>query len=80
MNSQTAQDRLPNGAAGAAILASSIGVSLFGVLVVLTLAPSDRVLIPDWEESLPEYARSTSQAGQVSAVRAAALEPLTAVD
>ena len=36
MNSQTKQDRLPNGAAGAAILSCGIGVSLFGVLVVLT--------------------------------------------
>jgi len=64
----------------APILYLSMAFSLVGVLVVLTLAPSDRVLIPDWEESLPEDARSTTYQGKVAAARAAALEPLLAAE
>ncbi len=62
------------------ILTLSMGFSLVGVLVVLTLAPSNQVLIPDWEDSLPAEARTSSQQRQVAAERANALEPLTAVD
>jgi hypothetical protein len=36
----------------------SMGFSIVGVLVVLTLESTKRVLIPDWEESLPPAARS----------------------
>lgn len=62
------------------ILTLSMGFSLVGALVVLTLSPSDRVLIPDWEESLPEEARTSALQRQAATARAAALEPLTAVD
>ena len=57
-----------------------LNTAFVGVLVVLTLPPSDRVLIPDWEESLPENARSTSREGKIAVARAVALEPLSAVD
>ena len=40
------------------VLGLSVGFSLVGVLVVLNLEPSGRVLIPDWEDSLPAEARS----------------------
>ena len=59
------------------VLALSIGFSMAGALVVLTLAPSSRVLIPDWEQTLPEEART--QAAE-AAQRAAVLEPLGGVD
>ena len=36
----------------------SMGFSIVGVLVVLTLESTKRVLIPDWEDSLPADARS----------------------
>ena len=36
----------------------SMGFSIVGVLVVLTLESTKRVLIPDWENSLPAEARS----------------------
>jgi MFS family permease len=62
------------------VLIMSIGFSLTGVLVVLTLAPSDRVLIPDWEDSLPEEAQTSAAAARVAALRAATLEPLAGVD
>ena len=39
------------------ILALSIAFSVVGALVVMTLEPSDNVLIPDWEDSLPPEAR-----------------------
>ena len=40
------------------ILILSMGFSFTGVAVILTLAPSTNVLIPDWEQSLPPDARS----------------------
>ncbi len=40
------------------VFALSMGFSIVGVLVILTLESSKRVLIPDWEESLPPEARS----------------------
>ncbi|MCH9010320.1 MAG: MFS transporter [Chloroflexi bacterium] len=49
------------------ILALSIVFSLVGALVVATLEPSDKVLIPDWEESLPPEARLAPAIGGVSA-------------
>ena len=40
------------------VLALSMAFSLVGVLVILHLESSARVLIPHWEESLPPEARS----------------------
>ena len=40
------------------ILVLSMAFSFTGVAVILTLAPSTDVLIPDWEQSLPPQARS----------------------
>ncbi|MCH8062834.1 MAG: MFS transporter [Chloroflexi bacterium] len=45
------------------ILALSIAFSLVGALVIMTLEPSDKVLIPDWEESLPPEARFAPAVG-----------------
>ena len=47
-----------------AILALSIFFSLGGVVVIMTLEPTDRILIPDWEQSLPPEARTTPSAGR----------------
>jgi hypothetical protein len=41
MNSETQPSRLPNGPAAAALLACGVGVSMFGVLVVLGEARPD---------------------------------------
>ncbi len=41
------------------ILVLSMAFSFVGALVILTLDPSHRLLIPDWEASLPPEARST---------------------
>ena len=40
------------------ILMMSLAFSLAGVAVIMTLESTSRVLIPDWEESLPPEARS----------------------
>ena len=40
------------------VFALSMGFSIVGVLVILTLESTKRVLIPDWEESLPPEART----------------------
>ena len=40
------------------VFALSMGFSIVGVLVVLSLESTKRVLIPDWENSLPAEARS----------------------
>ena len=40
------------------VFAMSMGFSLVGVLAILTLEPTTRVLIPDWEDSLPPEART----------------------
>ena len=40
------------------ILMLSIAFSLGGVVVILLLEPTSKVLIPDWEQSLPPEARS----------------------
>lgn len=40
------------------VFALSMGFSMVGVLVILTLESTKRVLIPNWEESLPPEARS----------------------
>ena len=59
------------------VLMLSMGFSMAGALVVSTLAPSTRLLIPDWEQALPEAVRTeAAQAAQ----RAAILEPLGGVD
>ena len=42
------------------ILVLSMAFSFVGALVILTLEPSRRLLIPDWEESLPPDAQSVS--------------------
>ncbi len=62
------------------ILILSMVFSLVGARVVLTLAPSSRVLIPDWEQSLPEEARTGIAEARVTAQREALLEPLAGVD
>ena len=51
----------------APILVLSMAFSFVGVLVILTLEPSHRLLIPDWEESPPPEARSPSALGAVPA-------------
>ena len=45
------------------VLGLSVGFSLVGVLVVLNLEPSNRVLIPNWEDSLPPEARTAMAGG-----------------
>ncbi len=45
-----------------AILALSILFSLGGVVVIATLEPTTRILIPDWENSLPPEARTVPPA------------------
>jgi hypothetical protein len=40
------------------VFGMSMGFSLVGALAILTLESTKRVLIPDWEESLPPEARS----------------------
>lgn len=62
------------------VLVISMGFSLVGVLVVMTLSDSTRVLIPDWELSLPEHAQSSIAEARAAHNRAALLEPLTGVD
>ena len=62
------------------ILVLSMGFSLVGALVVLTLASSTHVLIPDWERSLPEDARTGFAEARARAEREAPLEPLAGVD
>lgn len=42
------------------VFALSMGFSVTGVLVILTLESTKRVLIPDWENSLPPHARAQS--------------------
>ena len=42
------------------ILVLSMAFSFVGALVILTLEPSRRLLVPDWEESLPPDAQSVS--------------------
>ena len=62
------------------ILVLCMGFSLVGALVVLNLAPSSHMLIPDWEQSLPEEARTGFAEARVRAAREAQLEPLAGVD
>ena len=45
------------------VLALSMAFSVVGVLVILRLESSARVLIPHWEESLPPEARSMGSSG-----------------
>lgn len=40
------------------ILVLSMAFSLVGVVFIASLAPTNKVLVPDWEEALPEEARS----------------------
>ena len=58
----------------------SMGFSIVGVLVILTLESTKRVLIPNWEESLPPESRSENlitprPAPQVGPSPGAAAEP-----
>ena len=62
------------------VLVLSMGFSLVGVLVVFSLAPSKRALIPEWELSLPEEARSSPAQSRAAAARAEALEVLAGTD
>jgi len=62
------------------VLIISMAFSLVGVVVVMTLAPSTKVLIPNWELSLPEHARSTTAETRAAHDRAALLESLAGVD
>ena len=55
------------------IFALSVAFSLAGAAVILTLEPTSKTLIPDWEMSLPEDARSGS-AG-IPGARTTPLEP-----
>jgi len=63
----------------APVLVISMGFSLVGVIVVMTLSPSAKVLIPDWELSLPDYARPSVAEARADHDRSALLEQL-AVD
>ncbi len=62
------------------VLALSMVFSLGGVVVILTLEPTSRVLIPDWELSLPPEARSLSTTGQEGTTGAGLLEPASGDD
>ena len=62
------------------ILAISAGFSLVGVLVIFTLPSSSRMLIPDWEESLPAEAQVTASTARAASIRAALLESVPGVD
>jgi MFS family permease len=44
----------------------SIAASLGGAVCILLLEPTSRVLIPDWEESLPAEARTPASAQSTS--------------
>jgi MFS family permease len=55
------------------IFALSVAFSLAGAAVILTLEPTSKTLIPDWEMSLPEEARSGG-AG-IPGARTTPLEP-----
>nr|AIF02129.1 integral membrane transporter [uncultured marine group II/III euryarchaeote KM3_153_G11] len=57
------------------VLAMSMVFSLGGVVVILTLEPTSRVLIPRWEESLPPEARSISASRQEGTTGAGLPEP-----
>ena len=52
-----------------AILVMSMAFSLAGVAVIMNLEPTARVLIPNWEDDLPEEARSNSPLPAVELVR-----------
>ena len=45
----------------------SVGASMAGVVFILLLEPTSRQLIPDWEDGLPENARSTPPAPTAAA-------------
>jgi MFS family permease len=55
-----------------AILALSIFFSLGGVAVIATLEPTSRILIPDWENSLPPEARTAPPVRQTPGAAAPA--------
>ncbi|MDP6549578.1 MAG: MFS transporter [Dehalococcoidia bacterium] len=63
-----------------AILILSMSFSFVGVLIILSLATSTRLLIPDWEEALPVEARSTPASARAEARRAALQELNPGVD
>jgi len=59
------------------VLALSMAFSLVGVLVILRLESSARVLIPHWEESLPPEARSLRSHGEPTVIpNAAPVRPI----
>ena len=49
------------------ILVLSMAFSFVGVIVILTLEPSQEILIPDWEESLSPEARTPTALGGATA-------------
>lgn len=56
-------------------LGLSMAFSFVGVLVILNLESTKRVLVPHWEESLPAEARAATQQARAAAVRAPLVEP-----
>jgi hypothetical protein len=56
-------------------LGLSMAFSFVGVLVILNLESTARVLVPHWEESLPAEARAAPVQARAEAVRAPLLEP-----
>ena len=55
------------------VLVMSMFFSFVGVMVIFSMESASRVLIPDWEDALPDEARTTPQLAN-QAVRAALLE------
>ena len=62
------------------VLILSMGFSFIGIGVILTLPPSSKILIPDWELSLPPEARSNTSEMTTAANRSALLDSASGVD
>ncbi len=62
------------------VLILAMGFSYVGIAVIFTLPPSSKMLIPDWEESLPPEARSDPAEMRTAVDRTALLESATGVD
>ena len=62
------------------ILILSMVFSFIGIGVILTLPPSSKMLIPDWEQSLPPEARSNPTEMGTAVSRTALLESASGVD
>ena len=59
----------------AVIFGLSIAFSLGGAVVILTLEPTSKTLIPEWEMSLPPEARSSAEGGGITGTRTLTPEP-----